>query len=313
MAWGTRIRGAAALIALVMASGCGSEPGTGGGTGDASLAADGIAAIDSSDNDATFQRRVQKALREQRIHTPGGAIELYLSQREALRREGADDGAMRAALEELQPYLLIAIEKTLDRGDPVEGKRLVALLDRMNPEAPALPRLRDALLQADREAARRAAQVPAVGEAVAPASMPAKATADAPSSTASAVVASRPVASQPPAPIAAPAQAASPPRPAEVAARQPPAAAAVSNPSRTLLQDVPPRYPGAAANRRIQGHVNVAFTVLPDGSVADPRVASATPSGIFDEAALAAARRWRFSSGQGNVQLVRTVQFRLPE
>jgi protein TonB len=61
-----------------------------------------------------------------------------------------------------------------------------------------------------------------------------------------------------------------------------------------------PAYPAGARAQKIQGRVVVAYTVTPSGSVSNARVVSASPPGVFNAAALAAVRQWRFKpSAQG--------------
>jgi protein TonB len=59
---------------------------------------------------------------------------------------------------------------------------------------------------------------------------------------------------------------------------------------------VEPAYPRNAAARRLPGWVDVTFTVEPSGRTRDVQVAGADPPGIFDDAAVAAVRRWRFAA-----------------
>ena len=66
------------------------------------------------------------------------------------------------------------------------------------------------------------------------------------------------------------------------------------------------------SNGRIEGSVLVAFTIQPDGSVSDARSLSAQPAGVFEDAALAAASRWRFEASGRRVATTRTLMFRLP-
>jgi TonB family protein len=66
--------------------------------------------------------------------------------------------------------------------------------------------------------------------------------------------------------------------------------------SLTVRRYVEPAYPRNAASRRMAGWVDVGFTVEPSGRTSDARVIGADPPGIFDEAALAAVRRWRFAA-----------------
>jgi len=57
---------------------------------------------------------------------------------------------------------------------------------------------------------------------------------------------------------------------------------------------VEPKYPVDAAGRKVLGWVLLEFTVTAAGRVTGPRVLEAQPPGILDQAALAAARLWRF-------------------
>jgi len=59
---------------------------------------------------------------------------------------------------------------------------------------------------------------------------------------------------------------------------------------------VPPDYPPEALQKKLAGEVRVRVTVQADGKVKDAVVVSASPEGVFDEAALAAARKWRFKT-----------------
>jgi protein TonB len=60
------------------------------------------------------------------------------------------------------------------------------------------------------------------------------------------------------------------------------------------LTRIAPRYPRKAALKGIEGWVKVEFTVLEDGSVADPVVLDAKPGRIFNRAAIKAILRWKF-------------------
>jgi TonB family protein len=61
------------------------------------------------------------------------------------------------------------------------------------------------------------------------------------------------------------------------------------------LIKIPPAYPPSALAARIEGWVLVEFTIATGGSVKDAVVVRSQPPGIFDEAALQAIRRWRYS------------------
>lgn len=60
------------------------------------------------------------------------------------------------------------------------------------------------------------------------------------------------------------------------------------------LTMLPPQYPSSARMRKIEGWVDMLFTVNADGSVSDPMILDAEPADIFDRAATDAALRWRF-------------------
>ena len=53
-------------------------------------------------------------------------------------------------------------------------------------------------------------------------------------------------------------------------------------------------YPPQAKAAGIEGRVVVSYDVTAEGHVINAAVAEASPSGVFEEAALAAVRSWRF-------------------
>ncbi|MGI9591650.1 MAG: energy transducer TonB [Myxococcota bacterium] len=61
------------------------------------------------------------------------------------------------------------------------------------------------------------------------------------------------------------------------------------------LVRVDPDYPPRAKQRRIEGYVDLEFTIGPAGTVENPRVIAARPPSVFDRAALRAVRRWRYN------------------
>lgn len=74
-----------------------------------------------------------------------------------------------------------------------------------------------------------------------------------------------------------------------------------------------PEYPAAARQRRVEGYVEVEFTVNALGNVESPHVVSAQPSGVFDAAALASVARWRYpaAADRAPVMLKERVDFKL--
>ncbi|WP_240096877.1 TonB family protein [Thermomonas flagellata] len=303
-------------------------------------------------NAEELRARAAQATAAQRLFAPTGdnALEYYL----ALRTRVPDDPAARAALEDLQPQLVIAVEQALARDRLDEARRLLGLLAQVDAQAPALARLRASLAEADRlaqartqaadEQARLAAeraQAALRQQAEANAARLARERADStpasPAATAAATVAAPAAASPAPAPVAAPAPTPPPPseraaarapdpsadsRPAIAAApapapapASPPAPAAARSASGgapaaapRLLRDAAPRYP-QNAGVNVKGEVTIAFTILPDGSVASPRVVSSTLPPAFERAALAAAQRWKFEGTGSAQESRRTVAF----
>ncbi|UOV00494.1 energy transducer TonB [Pseudoxanthomonas mexicana] len=252
--------------------------------------------------------RAERALAEGRILAPAGdnAIEHYLDA----CAQPSERVRARAALAELQPYVLIAAEQAIARGDGREAARLQALIARIDSGAPALPRLRASLDALVREQEARDAD----GAATA---MPS------PAAGASAAAVERIGATAATEPVISPAHAPEPPpatAPATATVQAPPPSALPTPPAsrgveaRTprLLQDAQPRYPLPALRARIEGEAQVAFTIQPDGSVRNARLLSSTPPGMFEASALAVARRWRFEATGRAHDSRRTVHFRLP-
>ncbi|MGH8080106.1 MAG: hypothetical protein ACREP7_05985, partial [Lysobacter sp.] len=148
----------AGLCGCLLLAGCGS-----GGPSDAKPATADPARVEAmaplppalTELDAGGLRaRAAQALREQRIHTPAGdsAVDYYLALRD--KQPGQVD--VISALSELQPYVVIAGEQALLDDDLAESKRFQDLLARMDPQAPALPRLREGLRSAHSGRERKA-------------------------------------------------------------------------------------------------------------------------------------------------------------
>lgn len=307
-----------AAVATFALAGCNSDappPAT------AATPATAAAAIAAVPPDA-LRARAAEAMAERRYFTPAGAsaAELLLE----LRARGRTTTGDEAALGELQPYLVIAVEQAIERREPEEAARLLGLLRRVDATAPALPRL-DAAVAGARNAAVAArataerataaaaattAPVPtppasrAVAATIAPAADPARA----PRATAAAPATAAPPQSVPSEPVQAPTVVAARPAPAEAETEAPARAA----PALRLVQDARPRYPARALDRRIDGRVEIMFTVLPDGSVSDLRVVDAQPAGMFEQAALQAARRWRFAPIASATTTSRSLRFTPP-
>ncbi|MCZ6618013.1 MAG: energy transducer TonB [Gammaproteobacteria bacterium] len=80
-----------------------------------------------------------------------------------------------------------------------------------------------------------------------------------------------------------------------------------------LVSFVGPSYPETARLQKVEGTVIVRYDVTVEGVVHNVRVASAEPPGVFDDAALAAVRRWRYNAPilDGERQPVRNMESRV--
>ena len=253
--------------------------------------------------------RAERALAAGRILAPAGdnAIEHYLDA----RAQPSERVRARAALAELQPYVLIAAEQAIARGDGREAARLQALIARIDSGAPALPRLRAGLDALVREQEARDADGVAAAMPSPAAGAPAAAVERIIAATAATEPVTSPAHAPEPPPAAAPATATvQAPPPSSLPT--PPASRGVEARTPRLLQDAQPRYPLPALRARIEGEAQVAFTIQPDGSVRNARLLSSTPPGMFEASALAVARRWRFEATGRAHDSSRTVHFRLP-
>lgn len=63
------------------------------------------------------------------------------------------------------------------------------------------------------------------------------------------------------------------------------------------LDRTPPRYPAAARKQGVEGVVVLNLLIDAGGRVTRAKVLESSPPGVFDQAALAAAKSWRFSPG----------------
>ena len=264
-----------------------------------------------------------KALTEQRLYAPAGdnAMEYYL----ALRDKQPNDPAVSSALTDLQPYALIATEQSIGRDDFVEAQRLYALMNKADPAAPALPRLKDSIATAQQTLAQRAidAETQTAAEATRQADLEKERLAQQQAAqqlaaqqlatqqaaqraaTPTTAPAAQPPAAQPAAPRPVVTQPAAPPP------TQPEPAAPAASSSNALrpISQASPRYPAAAARSSQSGSVQVEFTVGTDGSVTSARVVDADPPRVFDRDALTAVKKWTFQPVGSPVTTRRTIAF----
>lgn len=75
-----------------------------------------------------------------------------------------------------------------------------------------------------------------------------------------------------------------------------------------------PVYPSALLAERIEGYVEVEYTLDSAGEVRDARVTTAMPRGQFEQAALGAVRAWRYPASGGEPRReTHRFSFRLPD
>lgn len=286
-----------------------------------------------------LREAASKAVSEQRLYAPAGdnAMEYYL----ALRDKAAGDAAVSVALTDLQPYALIATEQGIARDDFVEAKRLYALLEKTDPKAPALPRLKASIADAEKTYAQRQQDAATVQEDAAKRAelekqrlaeqqkmqQEAAKQLQAKQAEERRIAETRAADQQRQQQQAAAAREAAERQQAQEAERRaaqqraaqpaatpaappprPAAAAATSNELREV-RIVQPRYPAAALRSGQAGTVQVEFTVAPDGSVSSARVVSADPPRVFNSEALSAVKRWRFQPVSAPVTTRRTISF----
>ena len=65
-----------------------------------------------------------------------------------------------------------------------------------------------------------------------------------------------------------------------------------------VVRSVQPEYPFAAKKKHIEGQVVVRMLVTSQGKPEHLSIHSSEPPGVFDQSALAAAKRWRFQPGR---------------
>lgn len=268
-----------------------------------------------------LRESASQALRENRMYAPAGdnAIEYYL----ALRDKTPDDASVKSALTDLLPYTLIAAEQHLGREDYTEAQRLVALIEKVDASAPALPRLKEGLAkgvenaakrtETEAEKARKDAEDRTKQQAEQQRLTEQRAKeADAAKQIAAQQDAARRDNERQEAERQAAARRDAEQKQQQAAAQQASAArqaAAAAAPTLRPVSTPAPRYPAEALRSGTSGEVLVEITVGTDGSVVSARVLRATSGRTFDREALNAVKRWRFEPVNAPVTTRRTLVF----
>lgn len=287
----------------------------------AAPAAPVVAAKVQSMGTEQLRESASQALRENRMYAPAGdnAIEYYL----ALRDKTPDDASVKSALTDLLPYTLIAAEQHLGREDYTEAQRLVALIEKVDASAPALPRLKEGLAKGVENAAKRTeteaekAKKDAEDRSKQQIEQQRLAEqrtkeADAAKQIAAQQDAARRDNERQEAERQAAARRDAEQKQQQAAAQQASAArqaAAAAAPTLRPVSTPAPRYPAEALRSGTSGEVLVEITVGTDGSVVSARVLRATSGRTFDREALNAVKRWRFEPVNAPVTTRRTLVF----
>ena len=312
---------AVAIVAALGVAGCGKKteapaPATPAAPNAASPGTE-AATAEHVDTDADLLTKAKTAENEKRLYAPASdnAIEYYL----ALRARNHKDASVNAALLDLFPYAMIATEQNLKKGDEpgrVEAARIFALLERVDANAPSLPRLRTMMqkeaadelkqqqdaakkAQADLEKKTEADKAAAAAAAKQQQSAAARRHA-APSPSRS--TGSRRIASSTTGTRARESPPPASPRRRLVAEHRPhnrsPAAEASARTGSLpdVVSSAQPSYPPEALRDGVSGEVTVSFTVNADGSVSGATIVSSNPRRVFDGAALDAIRKWKFEA-----------------
>jgi protein TonB len=258
----------------------------------------------------------RKAYSDNRLYAPAGdnAVEFYL----ALRDKSPGDAGVSSALTDLLPMTVIATEQSINREDFGEAQRLAALLERAEPQHPALARLKASIESRQQAVVERAAQqqVTAEQQAIKQAELERQRLVDQKQQQEQAAKAlvEKQAADKAAAEAAAAAEKQAAERRAAEAAKPAPAPvrAAPVRPTAADLRPLStpaPQFPRDALRAGQSGEVQVEFTVGTDGSVTSARVVNAEPRRVFDRAALDAVQRWRFQPLPEPVTTRRTIAF----
>jgi len=245
-------------------------------------------------------KAASQAVNEQRLIAPAGnnAMEYYL----AVLDKDPKNIQATSALVDIFPISVNVAERAISQKQIDEADRMVKLLDKASPGSYTVTTVRAKLETAraaqTREQAAQLAQQTAQQTAQQQAA--AQRTADAQTAAAAARTTPAPAA---PAPAPAPSQpekpvASAPPPPAQTTPPPPPAPepAAPTGETReaTVVRRVPPDFPPDAFRKRIEGWVELEFTVGADGKVGEVTVSKAQPQRVFDKEAIRAMQQWTF-------------------
>lgn len=301
-----------AVLSVVFAlSACGgSEPASespGRAPADASGQADGAAPARAAAPIVVSVETAEAALRDQRLFAPAGdnAFELFILALEAQ----PDSVKARDALTDLFPYAVLHVEQRTIARDAEDARRVMDLMARAQPNAPALERLERELERLER---RLASERPVTPTAPARPPTPAATPVSPAPAPVSAAPAPAPVEPEVARPEPTPAPATPPPPVVATPPPPPPVAASPAAPQvPRMIRQPTVRYPEDAARQGLTGSVTLDFQIDADGGVSDVQIVSSNPPRVFDREALQAMRRSRFEPPVEPMRVRRTIDFNL--
>ncbi|GLQ88106.1 energy transducer TonB [Dyella flagellata] len=265
--------------------------------------------VDALSIDALLSE-ARKAMNQERVIAPSGnnAFEFYLKvlQKQPGNQVAAD------ALRETFPFAASNVEQVINQRQFDEAEREINLLAKVDPTNYTLTILRSKLdaqrktldqeqqKQLDQQhQAELAAQKAAADKAVADKALAEKAAADKAAQQQTALATQQPKAKEPgTSPAAA--------QNSQAASANASTGGGTSDP--VAISAIRPRYPTTALRNNQEGWVDVQYTVNVDGSVSNISVVGAEPRHVFDNAAIDALRRAKFSPAMRDGSAVASQQ-----
>ncbi len=280
-------------------------PKTPGGQSAQTSTTAGTQGTQSQQSNASQSNDVEKVLEDARAANQKGqlvapeganAVELYLRVLEL----DPENRLARDALIEIMPYATDRTDQYIKEGNIPQAERALALLRKADPTSPYLVSLSGNIDALRRRETTRAAEVLAAQQAeqerIAQQVAEARRAEPAPAPSEDEPVAAAtptPPPTQVPRTEPRPTPAASPATEPTVAATPPPTPA-VSDRNFQLIKKVDAVYPLRAQRQRIEGWVEMTFTIDVNGNVKNVAVVNAQPKRQFDREAMRALAQYKF-------------------
>lgn len=205
----------------------------------------------------------------------------------AARRLDPTEPLVIQALRDLSAALVDAASNAVTAGQRSEARVYLDAARQIGFADASLATVERALARATREAAGREAQPPAAGPA------PSLATGAQLAASSHAIRESVPAVQDAPVEVGPPDQASGDASPSPQVNESSDDAPLIAADLRRI-REVPAEYPAVAAAKRIEGWVDIEFTISEKGVPEDLQIRAQHPRGVFDRAARQALQRWRF-------------------